>query len=99
MYSGYRIAFDGAGSWSFGNDFAGNVVIFGIDNSSSSHSDNCKNNFLILDERDTFGINGSFGALATNQESKQIWTGQNKFEQANFDHWYQSLISGRDTRY
>ena len=31
-------------------------------NSSSSHADDIKNNFLILDERDTFGINGSFGA-------------------------------------
>ena len=38
--SGYRIAFDGLGSWSFGNDFARNVVIFGVDNSSSSHADN-----------------------------------------------------------
>ena len=31
-------------------------------NSSSSHADDIKNNFLILGERDTFGINGSFGA-------------------------------------
>ena len=65
MYSSYRIVFDGAGSWSFGNHFARNVVIFAVDNSSSSHSDNRKNNFLILDEGDTFGINGSFGAPAT----------------------------------
>ena len=27
------------GSWSFGNDFARNVAIFGVDNSSSSHAD------------------------------------------------------------
>ena len=46
----------------FGNDFARNVVIFSVDNSSSSHTDNCENNFLVLDERDIFGINGSFGA-------------------------------------
>ena len=32
------------------------VIIFGVDNSSSSHADNLKN------EGDTFGINGSFGA-------------------------------------
>ena len=39
-----------------------NVVIFGIDNSSSSHTDNLRNGFLILGEGDTFGINGSLGA-------------------------------------
>ena len=45
MYSGYAIAFDGTGLWIFGNDSAKNVVIFGVDNSSASHTDNCKNNF------------------------------------------------------
>ena len=34
----------------FCNDFARNVIIFGIDNSSSSHADNQKNNFLVLGE-------------------------------------------------
>ena len=63
VYSGYRIGFDGKGSWSFGNDFARNVVIFGVDNSSSSHTDHFKNDFLILGKGDTFGINRSFGAL------------------------------------
>ena len=46
----------------FCNDYARNVVVFGIDTSSSSHIDNHKNEFLILGEGDTFGINGSFGA-------------------------------------
>ena len=45
VYSEYRITFDSAGSWSFGNDFPRNVVIFGADNSSSSHADNRKNKF------------------------------------------------------
>ena len=49
VYTTYGIAFDGASSWSFGNDFARNVMIFGVDNSSSSYFDNCKNNFLVLD--------------------------------------------------
>ena len=40
--------FYGKGSWSFGNDFAINVLIFCVHNSSSSRSDNRKNNFLIL---------------------------------------------------
>ena len=31
--------------WSFGNDLAKNVIIFGFDNSSSSHTDNLKNDF------------------------------------------------------
>ena len=43
VYRGYRITFDSAGSSSFDNDFAKNVIIFGVDNSSSSsHSVNCK---------------------------------------------------------
>ena len=48
MYCGYGITFDSAGSCSFDNDFARNVIIFGVDNTSSFHSDNRKNNFLIL---------------------------------------------------
>ena len=56
------IAFDGEGSWSFGNGFARNVVIFGVDNSSSSHTDNQKNNFLVLREGPTQGINDSTGS-------------------------------------
>ena len=62
VYRDYRIAFDGKGEWSFGNDYARNVIIFGSDNSSLSHADNLKNNFLVLGEGDTFRINGSFGA-------------------------------------
>ena len=56
------ITVDSAGSWSFDNDTARNVIIFGVDNSSSSHSGNWKNNFLVLGEGPTFGINGSFGS-------------------------------------
>ena len=37
-------------------------MIFGVDNSSSIHSDNCRNNFLILGEGPTYGINRSFGS-------------------------------------
>ena len=62
MYSCYRIAFDGKGEWSFGDGFARNVLIFGVDSSSSSHADTLKNDFLILGEGNTFDINGSFGA-------------------------------------
>ena len=44
----------------FGNDFARNLIIVGADNNSSSHSDNHKNNFLMLGEGPTYGIKGSF---------------------------------------
>ena len=66
LYSGYGTALNGKGEWSFGNDYARNVVIFGVDISSSSHTDNQKNEFSILDEGDTFGISGSFGAPEKN---------------------------------
>ena len=60
--SGCGIAFGGKGSWSF----ARNVIIFGVDNISSSHTDYLKNDFLTLSEGHTLGINGSFGALEKN---------------------------------
>ena len=50
------IASDGASSWSFGNYFAKNFEMFYIDNNSSSHTDNCKIIFLLLDERPTDDI-------------------------------------------
>ena len=37
-----------------------NAIIFGVDNSSSSHSNYRKNKFLILGEGPTFEINGRF---------------------------------------
>ena len=61
MCNGYWIAFDGSDSWSFGNDSARNVRNIDIDNSSSSHTDNRKNNFLVLGEGPTDDINGSIG--------------------------------------
>ena len=46
VYSGYGIAFDGKSEWNFGNDSTRNVVIiFWVDNSLSSHTDNLKNVF------------------------------------------------------
>ena len=60
MYKGYGITFDSAGPWNFVNDFARNVIIFDVDNNSSSHADSWKNNFLVLGEGPTYGINGSF---------------------------------------
>ena len=62
VYSGYGVAFDGKGEWSFDNGTARNVIIFGFDNSLSFHSENCENEFLILGEGPIFEINGSFGS-------------------------------------
>ena len=41
-YSGYEIVFGGKGLWHFNYGFARNVIIFGVDNSLSSHIDNFK---------------------------------------------------------
>ena len=54
VYNGYEITFDSTGSWSFDNDTARNVIISGVNNSSSSRADNRKNNFLVLGEGPTF---------------------------------------------
>ena len=62
MYIGYGITFNSAGSRCFDNDIARNVINFGVDNSSSSHADNRKNNFLVLAEGPTFGINERLGS-------------------------------------
>ena len=62
MHSGYGTAFDGKGSWSLNDDFAWNFLAFEVDSSLSFLTGNLKNDFLILGNTDTFGINGSFGA-------------------------------------
>ena len=48
VYSSYGITFDGKDEWSFGNDSDRNDVVFGVDNSSSSHTDSCKNDFFSI---------------------------------------------------
>ena len=48
-YSGYGIGFDRKSSFSFpGGGFGQNVIIFGVDMSSSAHVDNKKKDILIL---------------------------------------------------
>ena len=65
--------------WSFSNYYARNVIISGAYNSSSSHADNRKNKFLVLNEGDTFGINGSFGTpeksfnINFSKEKAKLW--------------------------
>ena len=63
VYSGYRITFDIGGSWRFDNDTARNVIIFGVDSSSSPHVDNRKNKSLMLGLGPTYRINGRFDSM------------------------------------
>ena len=56
VYSVYGKTFNSPGSWSFDNGTARNVIIYSVDNSSSSHADNRKNNFLVLDEGPTLEL-------------------------------------------
>ena len=44
----------------FNKDTPKNVVVFGVDDSSSSHADNCKNNIWILGEVPTYRIDEKF---------------------------------------
>ena len=56
-YSGYGIGFDRKSSFSFPNGkFGQNVIIFGVDKSSSVHVDNKKKDILILGKGPTQGL-------------------------------------------
>ena len=56
-YSGYGIGFDRRGSFSFpGGGFGQNVIIFGVDMSSSAHIDNKKKDILVLGKGPTQGL-------------------------------------------
>ena len=60
--NGQRIVFDGEVSLSFGNNFARNIIIFGVHNRSPPRTDNWKKHFLVLGEGSTDGINDSTNA-------------------------------------
>ena len=56
-YSGFGIGFDKRSSFSFpGGGFGQNVLIFGIDMSSSAHIDNKKKDILVLGKGPTQGL-------------------------------------------
>ena len=56
-YSGYGIGFDRRSSFSFpGGGFGQNVLIFGVDMSSSTHIDNKKKDILVLRKGPTQGL-------------------------------------------
>ena len=64
-YNGRGIAFDRKVSWSFGDNVSRNVLVFVVDNSSSSHIDNQKNNFFVLGKGTTDDIDDSTGVVET----------------------------------
>ena len=55
-YSGYGIGFNRKGSYSIGDEVGRNVIIFGVDISSSSHIDNMKKDILILGKGPAQGL-------------------------------------------
>ena len=60
-YSGYGIGFDRRSSFSFpGGGFGQNVLIFGVDMSSSAHIDNKKKDILVLGKGATQGLEHTF---------------------------------------
>ena len=60
QYFGYGICFNEGSNFSFGNIFNGkNIIIFGCDLSSSSHSTNRANNIYVLGKDFIQGINGT----------------------------------------
>ena len=81
-YKGYWIAFDGVSLWDFGNDTARNAIIFDVDNSSSSHGDNRKNNCLTSGEEPTLQ-NGSPEKQKTKRKTK-FW----------FQWYWRNLLKG-----
>ena len=57
IYSGYGIGFDRRSSFSFpSGGFGQNVLIFGVDMSSSAHIDNKKKDILVLGKGPTQGL-------------------------------------------
>ena len=62
-YSGYGIGVDRHGSFSFpGTGLGGNVIIFGVDMSSSTKIDNRKQDILVLGKGPTQGLEHTLSA-------------------------------------
>ena len=61
-YSGYGIGFDRHWSFSFDNEVGRNVIIFGVDMSSSTKIDNRKKDIFILGKDQTQGLEHALSA-------------------------------------
>ena len=64
-YFGYGIGFDRQSSFSIGNETGKNVIIFGVDISSSTKIDNRKKDILILGKEPTQGLESTLSAEKT----------------------------------
>ena len=62
LYLGYGIGFDRETSFSIGNEIGKNVIIFGVDMSSSTKIDNRKKDILILGIGPTQGLENTLSA-------------------------------------
>ena len=59
---GYGIRFDTKGSYTIGDDIGRNVIIFGVDISSSQHIGNKKKDILILGKGPAQGLEHTLAA-------------------------------------
>ena len=77
-YSGYGIGFDRKSSFSFpGGGMGQNVIIFGVDTSSSVHVDNKKKDILVLGKGPTQGLEHTLTAKKKNV-FYQFYSGKKK---------------------
>ena len=66
-YGGYGVGFDACLQFSLWNrEWGKNVVIFGVDDSSSLHADNRKKDFLVLGQGLTDGLDDTTIAAEAN---------------------------------
>ena len=83
-YSGYGIGFDRRSAFSFpGGGFGQNILIFGVDMSSSAHIDNKEKNIIVLGEGPTKGLEHT---LTVEQMYSINFTVTNKKSCLNFHH-------------
>ena len=61
-YFGYGIGFDRQSSFSIGNETGENIIIFGVDMSSSANIDNRKKDILILGKGPAQGLEHTLSA-------------------------------------
>ena len=78
-YSGYGIGFDRKSTFSFpdGNGFGQNVIIFGVDMSSSAHIDNKKKDILVLGKGPTQGLEQTLTAKKKCTRLILLWPKRN----------------------
>ena len=72
-YSEYGIGFDRNGTFSVGNGFGKNVIIFGVDMDSPAHVDNNKKDILILGEGSTQALDDTILTAEKKIFKQWVW--------------------------